>query len=122
MAARRALRLTTATIVGVVGGTILALVAVAAVLLVALHVFSTSGAEHARKEVQAQFGRVAHVDGCRKVVSDPVEPEYRCAVTASSCTRSYLFALAHEFAIYTATPAAKSGAIFDRPCSVPSDR
>lgn len=122
MTAERVLRVATASVLGVAGGIVLAVVAVVVVLLIVVRIFSASGAEHARREAQVQFGKVAKVSDCRKMVDDPVEPEYRCTVTASRCTRSYLFALSHEFGQYAIAPAAKSDVIFDRPCSVPSDR
>lgn len=118
----RALRFGGLAVLGVVVGAALALVAVIAVIILGLKLFSASESQHAVKEVRSQFDKAAHVVGCRKVVGDPVEPEYRCTVTTPSCTRSYLFAVAHEFNIYSATPASKSNAIFQRPCSIPSDR
>jgi hypothetical protein len=119
----RVFRFTVASAVGLVVGTALALVAAVVVVVLVVLDFSTSESEHAKHEVQPQFGEVAHVDSCRKVSDDSADQsEYRCDVTATRCTRSYLFAVAHEFGGYAATPAAKSEKIFSRPCSVPSDR
>jgi hypothetical protein len=103
-------------------GVVVGLVAAVAVLVLAIHLFSAGESEHARHEVQSQFGTVARVTSCRKVsVDSGDEDEYRCDVTASGCRRSYLFAVDHEFSGYFATPAAKSDRIFARPCNIPSD-
>jgi len=48
--------------------------------------------------------------------------EWRCAVVASECKRSYLFVLTHEFGLYGAYAADKSDRILDHPCGVPSAR
>ena len=122
MKPRRVLRLGAAAVLGVIFGSVVAVVGVVALALLVFGVFSTSEADHVRKDVQSQFGQVAHVTSCRKVMDDPVESAYRCSVTAAACTRSYVFVVDHEFGQYAATPASKSDAMFAQPCSVPSDR
>ena len=119
----RLVRFGVASVVGLVAGAAVALIGAGAVIVLAFHLFSSSESEHARHEVQSQFGNVAHVTSCRKVSVDTAdEDEYRCGVIASGCRRTYLFAIAHEFGGYAATPASKSDRIFSRPCSIPSDR
>jgi hypothetical protein len=123
-AAARLLRLNGLAITAAIGGVIITCGGARGWVAAPLTLASKSQAEHARAEVQKLYREEVHVRSCGEVVPNDGsgESEWRCSVVAPRCNRSYLFVLVHQYAQYAASPATKTGAILNRPCSVPSDR
>ena len=116
----RLIRLAGITVGGILGGIVAAVVAAVGVVVLVIWVATDSPSEHARKAVQADFDAVARVSNCRRVRVDEEASIYRCSVTTTSCSRSYLF-LVPKLYRFTPAPYRKPGSIFDRPCAYRSD-
>jgi hypothetical protein len=115
----RALRLTGITIAGIVGGLAAAALTVVVVLALVAYLAADSAGEHARKAVSASFA-TGEVSGCREAREESDSRIYRCTITTTVCTRSFLFVV-FKNEMYGTAPYEAPSYIFDRPCNFPSD-